>query len=188
MKTDVLHRYISLQANLKQEREQLLTRLQQIEQALGSTPSVPLPVGASGRTGRRGNPMPLRDAVLRVTAQRPMTKEEIMQAVHQLGYRFKSKDPMNVLGVVLYGKNPRFRNDGGRFSVVPGATVSFSSGRRGISAAGRERIAAAQRARWAKHRGTNGTHKPRRQMSAAGRARIATAAKARWARERAAKT
>ena len=56
---------------------------------------------------------------------------------------------------------------------------------RGMSAAGRARIAAAQRARWAKvkRKGNtaNGQVKSKRKMSAAGRAKIATAAKARWA-------
>jgi hypothetical protein len=51
-----------------------------------------------------------------------------------------------------------------------------------ISAAGRARIAAAQRARWAKAKG----NKAKRKMSAAGRAAISRAAKARWAKARAA--
>lgn len=48
--------------------------------------------------------------------------------------------------------------------------------RRTISAAGRARIAAAQKARWAKEKGGKG----KRKISAAGRARIAAAARARW--------
>jgi hypothetical protein len=48
--------------------------------------------------------------------------------------------------------------------------------RRKMSAAGRARIAAGQKARWAKKKGTKG----KRKMSAAGRARIAAAARARW--------
>ena len=59
-----------------------------------------------------------------------------------------------------------------------------SSGRRGMSAAGRARIVAAQKARWAKfHRGksSNGASgtkaKGKRTMSAAGRAKIAAAAR-----------
>jgi hypothetical protein len=59
---------------------------------------------------------------------------------------------------------------------------------RGMSAAGRARIGAAAKARWAKLRAANGESAPkkRRKMSAAGRARIAAAAKARWAKARAA--
>jgi hypothetical protein len=52
---------------------------------------------------------------------------------------------------------------------------------RTISAAGRKRIAAAQRARWAKVRGKAATP---RTMSASSRRKIAAAQRARWARFR----
>lgn len=57
-----------------------------------------------------------------------------------------------------------------------------------MSAAGRARIAAAQRARWAKVKGkktSSNDHKPKRRFSAAARAKIAAAAKARWAKAKA---
>lgn len=75
------------------------------------------------------------------------------------------------------------------------AVAGVQSGkRRGMSAAARAKIAAAQRARWAKAKGndkistTNASAKPgkRKGMSAAGRAKIAAAAKARWAKAKAA--
>jgi hypothetical protein len=61
-----------------------------------------------------------------------------------------------------------------------------------ISAAGRARIAAAQRARWAKAKGTAGkanvvTMPKKRVMSAAARKRIAAAQRARWAKLKAKK-
>ena len=59
-----------------------------------------------------------------------------------------------------------------------------------ISAAGRARIAAAQRARWAQIKGKAApkvARKARRKLSAAGRAAIVAAAKARWAKVRASK-
>jgi len=52
-----------------------------------------------------------------------------------------------------------------------------------MSAAGRARIAAAQKLRWAKQRKGG---KGRRKMSAAGRAKIAAAARKRWAKVKAA--
>jgi hypothetical protein len=61
--------------------------------------------------------------------------------------------------------------------------------RRKLSVAARARIAAAQRARWAKQRGRKAlklTAKPRRKVSAAARKRLAQLAKARWAKARAA--
>jgi hypothetical protein len=60
--------------------------------------------------------------------------------------------------------------------------------RRTISAAGRARIAEAQRQRWAKQRGNSGETKSapsapkKRTMSAAARKRIAAAQRARWAK------
>jgi hypothetical protein len=58
-----------------------------------------------------------------------------------------------------------------------------------MSASARARIAAAQRARWAKvkRQSSATTGRRRRKMSAAGRAAIAAAARARWARHRAGK-
>ena len=65
-------------------------------------------------------------------------------------------------------------------------------GRRTMSASARARIAAAQRARWAKAKGTSSSNgnapgKRRKKMSAAGRAAIAAAQRARWARKKAGK-
>ena len=59
-------------------------------------------------------------------------------------------------------------------------------GRRTMSAAGRARIAAAQRARWAKVKGQRKVVAiaPKRKISAAGLARIRAANKARWAKWR----
>jgi len=54
-----------------------------------------------------------------------------------------------------------------------------------MSAAGRRRIAAAQRARWAKQKQTKKAQNPRRTMSAAARKRIGDATRARWAKVRA---
>ena len=59
-----------------------------------------------------------------------------------------------------------------------------TDGKRQISAAGRKRIAAAQRARWAKVRG-NGKAAPKRTMSASSRRKIAAAQRRRWAKVRA---
>jgi len=65
-----------------------------------------------------------------------------------------------------------------------------SKSKRGISTAGRARIAAAQRARWAKVKGTKviPINRKRRKMSAAAIARIRAAQKARWAKWRKQKT
>jgi hypothetical protein len=56
-----------------------------------------------------------------------------------------------------------------------------------MSAAGRARIAAAARARWARFNAAadKAGRKPKRTMSRAARAKIAAAARARWARVKA---
>jgi len=63
--------------------------------------------------------------------------------------------------------------------------------RRKMSAAGRARISAAAKARWAKVKGSKQSTKPaakkKFRMSAAAKAKISAAAKARWAKIKAAK-
>jgi hypothetical protein len=70
---------------------------------------------------------------------------------------------------------------------APALTPAKTRKKRGMSAAGRAAVAAAQKARWAKIKAAKHV-KPvkRRKMSAAGRARISAAAKARWAKAKAA--
>ena len=60
--------------------------------------------------------------------------------------------------------------------------------RRKMSAAGRAKIAAGQKARWAKAKGQKmkQSQPKKRKMSAAARAKISAAAKARWAKAKAA--
>lgn len=70
-----------------------------------------------------------------------------------------------------------------------GNGVPSPAGKRTLSASARAKIAAAQRARWAKAKGRPSAASsggPRRKMSAAARAKIAAAAKARWAKAKAA--
>ena len=88
-----------------------------------------------------------------------------------------------------------------RISKVDAQLSAFESGKpvavavvakkKGMSAAGRAAVAAAQKARWAKINKDKKAAKPvarkKWKMSAAGRAKIATAAKARWAKVKAAK-
>lgn len=77
-------------------------------------------------------------------------------------------------------------------AALNGSNHRNRTARKTLSAAGRARIAAAQRARWAKmkvsnNQGGNGTTAPKRTMSAAARKKIAAAQRARWAKVRAGK-
>jgi hypothetical protein len=168
-----IKRYIDLRNSLLKEKATLENRLRQINSALGESGSISqpaqttttssIPTSSSRRRGGRrpSGGLSLRDAVLQVTSRGPLTKEEILSAVKQLGYKFSTNNPLNSLGVILYGKAPKFKNDGGRFSPAGSASASRtqislqggkSDGRskRKLSPEARERIAAAQRARWAK--------------------------------------
>lgn len=75
-------------------------------------------------------------------------------------------------------------------SLIEGNGAPVSRKKSGMSAAGRARIAAAQRARWAKVNGAKKSGKAavkaRRTLSAAAKAKIAAAARARWAKAKAA--
>ena len=77
-------------------------------------------------------------------------------------------------------------------SLLGGAVSSFGEKLKkkgGMSAAGRAKVAAAQRARWAKFKATTKTVVTKKsKMSKSARAKIAAAQKARWAKVKAAKT
>jgi hypothetical protein len=97
--------------------------------------------------------------------------------------------PMSTLDAVLARLKQEHAALGKAIAALEGVTSNGSaprSRRPGISAAGRQRIAAAQRARWAKIKGRRvvsiATHK--RTMSPAARRKIAAAQRARWAKVR----
>jgi hypothetical protein len=75
--------------------------------------------------------------------------------------------------------------------LVGGTSQAGRRGKRRMSAAARARIAAAQRARWAKQRGSKTTGakrgKRKRRLTAAGRKKLSDMMKARWAARRKAK-
>jgi hypothetical protein len=118
MKPDFLKQFIESRDALFTEKEQLVLRLREIDQALGS-------MGVRGRnsygprtpTGRARNELSLKEAVNQVIEGKSLTKDEILDAVLRMGYQFSTTDPLNSLGVILYGKNPKFRNDRGHFSI-----------------------------------------------------------------------
>jgi hypothetical protein len=225
MRNNNLEQFVKLRRELTQEKEQLARRLSQINEALGEmplpslsaesgsaspgrTPS-PASVGrqAARRGGRRASGGSLRELVIEVLRDGPKTKEEVLEAVLSRGYKFQTNNPLNSLGVILYGRNPKLNRVEGRFS-LPGGTSASSSrssqsaaaggGKRHMSASARARIAEAQRKRWAASRGersANGSgaapqakasEPGKRRISPAGRRAIAEAARRRWAAARAA--
>ena len=89
-----------------------------------------------------------------------MSRKELAQAVQDLGYVSKAKDPLNSMGVVLYAKDAPFKKNKGKF-YLPGAGGlqvtklngrAPTTGKRTMSDEARARISAAQKARWAERR------------------------------------
>jgi hypothetical protein len=164
MKNDTVSRYVTLREELTKQKQELEERLSRINEALGqsSTDASTVPRGRGRPPGGAGT-LSLREAVLQATGKRAMSKQEILDEVQRLGYRFSTGNPANSLGTILYGKNPRFKNEGGYFSLAGGAGSSgarmgaasggaFTRKRRSLSPEARARIAAAQRERWARAR------------------------------------
>jgi hypothetical protein len=105
---DSLKQFLEVRDALMKEREKLTSRLREINSVFGSA------IEYAPRWRMR-NSISLKAAILEVTKKKPLTKQEILDAVLALGYKFSTYDPLNSIGVILYGKNPRFTNNAGRF-------------------------------------------------------------------------
>jgi hypothetical protein len=164
---DPLKQFVTLYQRFQAEKRQLEARLAEINQALGEGGVATAPKQTPPRMrrstsfparGRRRikNPISLPKAVAQLTSRRPMTKQEILSEVVKLGYRFTAKNPVNSLNTVLYGKKPKFRHAGGRFSPAGVSGNNTDEGasprKRKLSAATRAKISAAAKARWARER------------------------------------
>jgi hypothetical protein len=129
MKLDSLKKFVSLRESLQKEKAVLEQRLAEINAALGvdsAAVAAPAPVarkkkakagskGPRAKGARGGNSMSLRDAVLKATSEKPLTKQEILKAVEKLGYTFNTKKPLASVNVVLYSKK-QFKQVDGKFS------------------------------------------------------------------------
>ena len=178
MKIDALKQYVKLRQQLMEEQSELQTRLNAINQAMGSgtapaspptTPTAaveaPAPVAQVKRRGRRAEKMSMREAITQALSERgPLSRGELGQAVVELGYKSHAKNPLGSLGILLYSKNSPFKKKDGKFYLPGGAAaveppVSEGNGEAPAkktkykrSAAARARMAEAQRASWARRR------------------------------------
>ncbi len=183
MKIDPIEQYRQLRQELLDEKARIAARLAEIEAALSdqpvpvSAPAKPARRAPRAKGGRVGNDLTLKAAVVKVLSEKPLTKAEILQAVQDLGFTFKTKNPANSLGVVLYGKSPKFINNKGVFSL--GKAVAKAAGKAPKKAAKKAEKQAPKKA---------AKKKPgKRRLSAEARARIVDAQKKRWAKVKAAK-
>lgn len=118
--TTPLKDYVTLRDKIFAEREELITRLREIDEVIGSSAlrgSSQMFYGVRTPTGRVRNGKSLKEVVLEVIDGKALSKHDILDAVIRSGYQFSTDDPLNSLGVILYGKNPKFINEGGKFSM-----------------------------------------------------------------------
>jgi hypothetical protein len=115
--------YVAVRDAIFAERETLIARLREIDEAIG-------PIGLRGKdsyygprtqTGRARNDKSLKEVVMEVIDGKAMTKHDVLDAVLRSGYQFSTDDPLNSLGVILYGKSPKFENTSGKFSLPKSA-------------------------------------------------------------------
>ena len=130
MRIDTLKKFVSMRDTLAKEKVVLEARLAQINEALAVSPgpaaSASKAVGESrgpatrgrGRRraakGRATNQLSLREAVMQVTKNKPLSRQEILDGVKKLGYQFAAKDPLNSLSTLLY-TTKAIKNYGGKF-------------------------------------------------------------------------
>ncbi len=123
MKNDSLKKFAALRTSLVNEKRQLEQRLGEINAVLGSeTPAAPAPAAPrrssaprAAKPRRSRNAVSLKMLVKKVTADKPLTKEQILAAVKKEGYKFTTDKPFASINVVLYTKG-QFKNVDGKFS------------------------------------------------------------------------
>ena len=119
MPKDSLKDFAVLRHSLETERGRITARLQAINAVLGAEgAAAPAIVAKPAKAVRTKNELSLKQAIAKVTRGNPLTKDEIYRAVTKLGYHFKTDQPLKSINVTLYGKNPKFRKAGGKFSLA----------------------------------------------------------------------
>ena len=112
-KTDALKQFASLREALIKEKTKLEAHVAAIDEALGSVQATQVRVprvynrrpragAAASGPGRRGNPSSLKQMILDATKDKPLKRDEILEAVLKAGYKFATKDPLNSLSTTLY--------------------------------------------------------------------------------------
>lgn len=100
-----------------------MTLLKKVESALGTIrlPSLAtLPKQEGKKRGNKrkvSNEQWLMEAVVQALGRQQLTKDEILTGVKNLGYQFRTANPLNSIGVILYGKKPKFSRKDGKFGV-----------------------------------------------------------------------
>lgn len=126
MTKHAVNQFVELRKQLIAEKADLEARLARITEALEGVSASPVVRGvrkqkraATSRVGKRvKNKLTLKEAVIKATNLKPLTKAEILGALPKLGYKLSGKNPAGSLNTLLYGRKPKFKNMAGKFQVV----------------------------------------------------------------------
>ena len=109
-----LAKLLKLHDVIRAEREAVLARLHEVDKqisAMGFDASMRI-YGIRTKGGRIRNRKSLAETVRQVIGDESLTKQEILDRVLATGYQFTTDDPMNCLGIVIYGKKSEFTRIG----------------------------------------------------------------------------
>ena len=110
-----LKSFLEKRDSLLQTRAKILEKIREIDQLLGSGGNLPvLEIGQRRR--RPKNEINLRDAIGKALADGPKDRNQILEAVQAMGYKFSTNNPLNSLSAALY-TNKQFAKDGQIFSL-----------------------------------------------------------------------
>ena len=122
MKIKDVDQYVALRAALQKEKAALEARLAEIDRALSGTgagkPGRPAGVKTEPRRGKRAkNSMSLKEAAVKALGGKTLGRQEILDGVLALGYKFTAKKPLLSLSTLLYS-DKSFKNVDGKFCVA----------------------------------------------------------------------
>ena len=152
----------------------------------------------SERASRHGialarNPVPAREDLLMLAYSRPLFADCTLPALFYLVSRMTNVTSLTSEQLIEAAKlKEQIAKLETRLTAILGSSSASDhapTGRRTMSKAARAKIAAAQRARWAKAKRKSATRpakRKKRTLSPAAKAKISAAAKARWAKAKAA--
>lgn len=123
-----LRAFLEKRDSLLQTRAKILEKIREIDHLLGSGGNPPvLQIGQRRR--RPKNDINLKDAIGKALADGPKDRNQILEAVQAMGYKFSTNNPLNSLSAALY-TNKQFVKDGQVFSIKPAGKAKKKAGRK----------------------------------------------------------
>jgi hypothetical protein len=123
-----LKTFLEKRDSLLQTRAKILEKIREIDHLLGSGGNPPvLQIGQRRR--RPKNDINLKDAIGKALADGPKNRNQILEAVEGMGYKFSTNNPLNSLSAALY-TNKQFVKDGQIFSLKSASKAKKKAGRK----------------------------------------------------------